>query len=299
MTDTLYRLTDINLDDLVNSFGWQDNPLFARALRILFHGVAKKFARQMLEYDRNVGETDLALASRGFLRHYVDEVCTFGEENIPGTGPLLVLSNHPGMTDTLCLFSAIHRPDLRVIALDRPFLQALPNVSRHLFYVSGTPSERMSAVRKTATHLRNGGAALTFPAGRIEPDPEVYPGALEALNGWTDSAGIFMRLVPATGILPVLVRRVLWRRVVTNPITKIKHDQAEREKMGAAFQLLAHVLLDLHPLKVTVQFGQQLTLDAIGSSELPVIHASVLAGMRTLMENPPVGMGNPVLQPTA
>lgn len=295
MSAPLTLLTEINLDDLVNSIGWQDNPWLAKVLRTIFHGAAQKFARQMIEYDRLIASVGLANASRQLAKNYVREIHVFGGENIPAAGPILVLSNHPGMTDTLCLFSAINRSDLRIIALDRPFLEALPNLSRNLYYVGEQPSERMNAVRKATTHLRNGGAVLTFPAGKIEPDPDVYSGALESLNDWTDSAGVFMRLAPETRIVPALVRNVLWGRVVKNPITRFKHDRFEREKLGAAFQLLAHVLLDLRPLDVKVQFGKPLTSLEIGSTDLPIIHTVVMAHMRALIENPPLGEGSSIL----
>ena len=295
MPDPLSLLTDINLDDLVNSVGWQGNPGLAKTLRVTFRGAANKFARQMIEYDRLVASEGLPDASRQFVKSYVQDIRVFGIENVPATGPLLVLSNHPGTADTLCLFTSINRSDLRSIALDRPFLQSLPNISNHLFYIGEESSDRMAAVRKTATYLRTGGSVLTFPAGKIEPDPDVYPGALESLNDWTDSAGVFMRFAPETRIVPVLVRNVLWGRVVKNPITKLKHDRMEREKLGAAFQLLAHVILDLHPLHVKVQFGQPLTLSEIGSNELPIIHAAVLARIRSLILNPPSGEGISIL----
>jgi hypothetical protein len=295
MQDPLTALTDINLDDLVSSIWWQSYPKLAKILRVMFHGAARKFARQMIEYDRLVAGIGLAGASRQVVRRYVRDIRLYGGENIPAAGPILALSNHPGMTDTLCLFTALNRPDLRSIALDRPFLQSLPNISNHLFYIGEESSERMAAVRKTATHLRRNGAVLTFPAGKIEPDPDVYPGAAESLDEWTDSAGVFMRLTPETMIIPVLVRNVLWDKVVKNPITKLKKDRTEREKLGAAFQLMAHVMLDLHPLEVKVQVGQPLTLSEIGSIELPAIHAALLARMRALILNPPLGKGTSIL----
>ena len=291
MPDSISRLTDINLDDLVNSIGWQDSPRLAKLLRTLSRPAARKFARQMHEFDTQTGEKDLATASRFMLEKYVKDVRVYGLERIPSQGPILALSNHPGMTDTLCLFAAINRPDLRIIALDRPFLQSLPNVSRQLFFISDDSKERLSAVRKAAAHLRGGGAVLTFPAGKIEPDPQVYPGALESLNTWTDSAGVFLRFAPETRILPMLVSNVLWKKVVSNPITKLKKDREDREKLGAAFQLLAQVIFNLHPLIVTVQVGEPVGLTEIGSTELPAIHEAVLARMRTLIEIPPQGEG--------
>jgi hypothetical protein len=289
MPDSISRLTDINLDDLVNSIGWQNSPRLARLLRTLSRPAARKFARQMQEFDSLAGETDLASASRFMLKKYVKDVRVYGLERIPSQGPVLALSNHPGMTDTLCLFAAINRPDLRIIALDRPFLQSLPNISRQLFFIGDNSKERLSAVRKAAAHLRGGGAVLTFPAGRIEPDPQIYPGALESLNSWTDSAGVFLRFAPETRILPLLVGNVLWKKMVSNPVTKLKKDREDREKLGAAFQLLAQVIFNLHPLMVTVQVGESSGLPEIGSTELTAIHGAVLAGMSTLIKTPPQG----------
>jgi hypothetical protein len=291
MPDSISRLTEINLDDLVNSIGWQDSPRLAKILRTLFRPAARKFARQMMQFDSQAGETDLAGASKSMLENYVKDVRVFGLDRIPSQGPVLALSNHPGMTDTLCLFAALNRADLRSIALDRPFLQSLPNVSRQLFFISDEPGGRLGAVRKAAAHLRGGGTLLTFPAGKIEPDPQIYPGALESLNHWTDSAGVFLRFAPETQILPMLVSNVLWKKIVSNPITKLKKDRDEREKLGAAFQLLSHVIFNFHPLIVTVQVGEPVGLEEIGSNELAAIHEAVLARMRTLVENPPLGEG--------
>jgi hypothetical protein len=291
MPDSISRLTEINLDDLVNSIGWQDSPRLAKILRTLFRPAARKFARQMMEFDSQAGETDLAGASKSMLENYVKDVRVFGLDRIPSHGPVLALSNHPGMTDTLCLFAALNRADLRSIALDRPFLQSLPNVSRQLFFISDELGGRLGAVRKAAAHLRGGGTLLTFPAGKIEPDPQIYPGALESLNHWTDSAGVFLRFAPETQILPMLVSNVLWKKIVSNPITKLKKDRDEREKLGAAFQLLSHVIFNFHPLIVTVQVGEPVGLEEIGSNELAAIHEAVLARMRTLVENPPLGEG--------
>jgi putative hemolysin len=230
------------------------------------------------------------------LREYVQDVRVFGLENIPDSGPLLVLSNHPGMVDTLALFAAIKRP-VSIIALNRPFLHSLPNTTKNLFYIGDNAAERVSAVKKAAAHLRNGGAVLTFPAGKIEPDPDVYPGALEALNDWTDSAGVFLRFASTTQIVPVLVRSVLWDSAVKHPLTRLKKTREEREKLGAAFQLLAHILLNARPLMVKIQIAPPISLAEIGSKELSVTHAAILARMRALLLNPPVGPGVSSLTP--
>ena len=219
----------------------------------MFVGPARKFALQMLDFDNAVGQVELVYAARQAQRRYVRSVRLFSAP-LPA-GPFLALSNHPGIVDTLALFSALNRPDLKIIAVDRPFLKALPNISKQLFYVTDDPTARMALVRQVSGHLRSGGAALTFPAGEIEPDANVYPGALEALDGWTDSVGVFVRMAPETAILPVLVRGVIWEKTAKHPLTRLKKTRVEREKLAAAFQLLAHVVFDRKPLDVTVQIG--------------------------------------------
>jgi len=199
------------------------------------------------------------------------------------------------MVDTLALFSALNRPDLKIIAMDRPFLKALPNISQRLFYVTDDPTARMALVRRVSGHLRSGGAALTFPAGKIEPDANVYPGAVAALQGWTDSVGVFARMAPETAILPVLVRGVIWEKTARHPLTRLKKTREEKEKLAAAFQLLAHVVWNRKPLVVTVQIGNPITVAELGSKDTGVIHRAVLAEMRHLIENPLEGEGVSVL----
>lgn len=293
--EPLAQLTGVNLDDLTTSVGWQGRSRLAAMLRWVFHAPAEKFARQMLDFDGAIGNGDLPLAARQSLRNYVRDVRVFGRRNLPARGPVIVLANHPGMSDTLALFAAIDRPDMRVIAVDRPFLRALPNTSAHLYYVSEDSGHRISAVKKTSTHLRAGGAVLTFPAGEIEPDPAVYHGAVESLSHWTDSAGVFLRFAPQAVIVPALVRHVIWKRTANAPPLRIKKNRADRERLAAALQLLSHLLLHTQPVTPTIQFGAPVGLAEVGSSALEAIHAVVMERMRGLLVEPPQGAGESVM----
>jgi len=297
MASQLDLLTQINLDDLVSSFGWTDFPLLARLLRRLFYAPARTFAAHMAKFDHVVGTSGLPEASRLLLKKYVRSLRVFGIENLPATSspatrhpsPFFALSNHPGMTDTLALFAALNRPDLKIIALDRPFLNALPNTEKQLFYVKDDPTSRMTLVRQVSAHLRAGGAALTFPAGRIEPDPDVYPGAVDSLDSWTDSVGVFLRMAPETAILPVLVRGVVRRKSARHPLLKTRKTKEEREKLTAALQLLAHVVFKQTDVHVRVQIGRPIYARDLSSTETQVIRQAVLAEMKRLIENPPDG----------
>ncbi len=290
MSQRLDSLTDINLDDLVGAFGWQYHAALRAMVRRLFRGVAKSFAREMLEFDDNAGEHGLAEAARRTERLHVLDVRVFGMERLPA-GRFLALSNHPGMTDTLALFAALNRPDLRVIALDRPFLMSLPNISEHLFYLPDQPGERVRVVRQVARYLRSGGALLTFPAGHNEPDPDVYAGAVDSLRSWVDSAGAFVRLVPDTPVVPICVRSVTWPRTANHPIARLRRTRDDQQLLGSALQLLAHLALRTRPVSVRVQIGRQITAGDRTVVDSAALHKAVLAEMKQLIETPPQGAG--------
>jgi 1-acyl-sn-glycerol-3-phosphate acyltransferase len=292
MPSPLDTLTQINLDDLVSSFGWEHRPIPAAILRWLFAQPARKFARQIMMFDDIVAEGDLADASRRIMQsNYVREVRVHGREHVPAAGPALFLSNHPGMADTISLFAAINRADLKIIALHRPFLESLENTTRQLFFIDDDPAKRMNAVRQVSAHLKHGGSVLTFPAGQIEPDPDVYPGALDSLNNWTDSAGVFLRFARDTKIVPVMVSGVLWEKTARHWLTRLKGTRAEREKLAAALQLLVIILRNARPNTVHVRFARPITLEEIGSTDSQAIHETVIERMRGLLLSKPKDEG--------
>ncbi|MFZ5902612.1 MAG: lysophospholipid acyltransferase family protein [Chloroflexota bacterium] len=290
MTSQLDLLTRINLDDLVDSFGWQNHPLPARLLQRVFYKTARDFARLMVGFDTAVGAHGLAEGARWTLRPYARSLRVYGRDLLPA-GPFLALSNHPGMTDTLTLFAALDRKDLKIIALDRPFLNALTNTSKQLFYVKDDAASRMGLVRQVSGHLRAGGAALTFPGGHIEPDPDVHDGAVESLKDWTDSAAVFVRMAPETPVIPVLVRGVVRRNSARHPLLVVKRTKEEKGKLAAALQLLAHVTFHRNDVDIRVQIGKPITARDLGTTEAQVIHQAVLAEMTRLIQNPPEGEG--------
>jgi hypothetical protein len=276
----LETLTNINLDDLVSSFGWKNYPLLAKLLRWIFKKPAKVFAEHVIEYDDIVGANGIVAGGWNLTNKYVKELRIINAERIPDSA-FLALSNHPGMTDTVALFAALNRNDLHIIALDRPFLNELPNTTKQLFYVYDDSAKRMSLVRQVSSHLKSGGAALTFPAGEIEPDPDIYLGAVESLNQWTDSVGVFVRMSPNAAVLPVLVRNVVAKKYANHWLLKIKRTKAEKEKLATALQLLGMILFNEKPVTVTIQIG-----NPIYGKDVNEIHQAVLAEMKKLIENP-------------
>lgn len=265
-------LVEINIEDMLISFGMEKWRAARRIARGLFDYPARKFARHVLDFDRTVARGGLTAGSQQMLHEYVRSLTVSGQQYLPKSGPVLILSNHPGMADTLALFAALPRPDLRILAAERPFLRALPAAARYLFFVPEAEQQRSEVIRQTTAHLRAGGAVLTFPAGKIEPDPQVLPGALESLDEWSISTGLFVRLVPGLPILPVMVSGVIASPSLRHPLTLLRRRPEDQRRLAATLQILMRELFPkIWPVDVRVDL-------------LPPIDTHPLAGYRRVEE---------------
>lgn len=235
-------LTQLCVDDLLSAFGLGELRHGRRLLERLSQVPARRLARQVATYDEFVGESGLAAGGGWALERMARRVEVEGVENVPREGPLLLAANHPGLADTVALFATTPRSDLRVVAAERPFLDALPNTSRYLLTVSERPQARFGLIRTAARHLGGGGTVLTFPGGKIEPDPAVLPGAAEALERWSASVDLFARLVPDLAVVPVIVSGVLSPMALRNPLTFLRRRKEDREWLAATFQMMIPAL---------------------------------------------------------
>src|SRR5687768_8737986 len=180
--EQIEALTRVCVDDLLSGFGLGGLRRGRRFLELLSRIPAQRVAREIANYDRIVGESGLIAGGAWALKRMVGRVEIEGRERVPTEGSLLLVSNHPGLSDAVALFSAIPRPDLCVVAAQWPLLDALPNTSRYLITLAKASSNRFAVLKAAAGHLKRGGALLNFPAGRMEPDPAVLPGAVESLE---------------------------------------------------------------------------------------------------------------------
>ena len=232
-------LTRICADQLLEAFGLSSG---VRPLELLARFPAERLARQVATYDEIVGESGLAAGGAWALERMARRVEVEGRENVPAEGPVLLTANHPGLADSLALFTTIAREDLRVVAAENPLLDALPNTSRYLIPVSEGSVGRLGAVRTAARHLKRDGALLTFPGGRIEPDPAVLPGARDALERWSESLDLFARLVPDLKVVPAVVSGVLSPLALRNPLILVRRHRRDREWLAATLQMLTPAL---------------------------------------------------------
>src|SRR5438270_10566206 len=116
-------LTKVCGEDLLSAFGLCRLRRGRHLLELLSWVPARRLARQVAIYDRIVGESGLTAGGAWALKRMARRVEIEGQENVPREGPLLLAANHPGLSDTVALFATIPRPDLRVVAAERPFLE--------------------------------------------------------------------------------------------------------------------------------------------------------------------------------
>jgi 1-acyl-sn-glycerol-3-phosphate acyltransferase len=275
--ERLEQLTRVCVDDVITAFGLGGVARGRAVLELLSRVPVRRLARQVMAFDEVVGKYGLGTGGTWALARMCRGTKIEGRSNVPSGGPLLLVSNHPGLADAVALFAATPREDLRVIAAERPLLDALPNTSRHLLTVAGDSGGRSGLVRAAARHLRGGGAVLTFPGGMIEPDPAVLPGAVESLDRWSSSADLFARLVPDLTVVPVVVSGVISARALRIPVTRLRRSRRDREWLAATLQMLVPALRDV---SVRVEFGSP-----IYAGEDSGIGEAVMEEARRLMGN--------------
>ena len=291
-------LTCVCTDDLVEAFGLcrtytaSSRPesghhctvprrLATRAAEPLCRVPARRLARQVAAYDGIVGEEGLAAGGSWAVERLSRSLRIEGSRNIPAEGPALIVSNHPGLADSLSLFAALPRRDLRVVAAERAFLDALPNTSRYLIPIGERPGERPAALgslRAASRHLRHGGALLTFPGGAIEPDPAIMDDAQSSLRGWSRSLQVFTRVVPEATVIPTIVSGVISPAALSNPLLRIRRRTEDRRWLAASLQMLIPALRNIH---TEVRFGKPVHIDA--SRQAAGVRDEVLAEARRLI----------------
>ena len=166
----LETLTIGNLGDLYRAFRVPDalKPLTTPLLRPF----ARRFGLELLQTDRRVAEIGLQGAMAETLVRFEVELQPYSAETIPTTGPLLITANHPGLSDAPALLASLSRPDLKILGAERDLWAALPALRARLAVID--PARPQRSVAAVLTHLRSGGALLTFPAGRMH---QTRPGA--------------------------------------------------------------------------------------------------------------------------
>ncbi len=228
--------------------------------------VANRFAQQMLEFDAMLASNHtLREAATTMIHRYVADHETIDAHRLPVEGPVIIAANHPGLTDTLALFSSIHRDDIKIIAEAKPFLTSLPHVSDRLIYLESNRRGGAAVMKQAVRHLADSGCLVVFPAGKIEADPVIGP-ATTTLPSWSNSIFLMASKVAHAKILPVIISGVCWHRAYQWTHATDLPGESSQARFAAAVQLIFQMMLPgFRPTRVQVRYGHTIKMPEDGS----------------------------------
>ena len=230
---------------------------------------ATKFASFMRSADLKVGMRSLWEAARDLLPRFSGGWQVEGGEHLPKEGPLLVVSNHPGATDSLAVLAALERPDVHMVANARPTLEILPNTSEHLLYLSKQVDARMTTLRNLIQLLKEGNTVVLFPRGGMEPEPSLFPGALESLNNWSESIGVLLSKVPETMLQLILTQDVLTKEAWEHPLTKLGKTTTQKHEISVILQLIVQSLFNKWKIPIRMTLSDPIAVADLDSGLNP------------------------------
>jgi hypothetical protein len=269
--------------------GWQQRALTA-ALRRPIDPIARLFS----DIDASIGRDGIAAGFEKLLVRFVKDPVIRGAENLPETGPLIIASNHPGAYDVLLIGSTLGRRDLSIMTSTVPLFHAMTNFHRHTIEVGTTPEGGMRAIRESVRRLRDGGALLIFPSSQVDPDPDVLPGAREALALWRPGIEALANLAPRAAVVQAIASGVLAPRWIHNPLLRLQKVEWQRRKLAEMLQVVQQMVRpQTEKLSPRLTFaaptsGEALQHEAGGKAVLPLLIERAQALLSQHMEAAPL-----------
>ena len=221
-------------------------------LERLLRRKARSAARHALEFESLARlHGNLQAPSRYLVDVMSDSVTVRGVEQIPPRGPVLITCNHPGIFDAMVVFASLLRTDVKVIARPRNLLDVLPSVRRHIIFVTDDPGGGTATLRESLRHLADGGLLVTFPRGRIEPDPLLHPqAAIESVAEWSSSVNLLAKHVTGLTVIPAAVGGMVSTRARASWLARRHRTEADRDWMAATLQFMLSTYRDVKPMAV-------------------------------------------------
>lgn len=236
-------LSESLINEIVTAVGLPVTDFTHGLVWRLFRKVTDRLAHLGANFDQLIAEEGLPAASHWALQFFCADIQAQGVEHIPPQGPLLVATNHPGTYDAFSVFSLLKSHDIRCITTVIPFFNLLPNArERFLFAPRDDSTQRMVAMRKAIRHLRNGGTLVYFPSGHRDPDPFTYPDGVQSFERWMDVFDIFFRSVRDLKVMPTVVSGVVSRQWARHPVTWLRKEQIDRQRLAEFGQVITQIL---------------------------------------------------------
>lgn len=262
-------LTRIVLEDIKTSANFKKRKIISWIIDTFGYRPAGWLAELLERIDDQLNETTLYETAGRAIQSFSDGLVVNNQGAIPVSGPLLVVANHPGLADILGVVASLKREDVKIVAQQKGFMRVLRNINRHILTIEPDSTFKLNVIREVIHALKDGMAVIIFPSGSLEPDPAIVPGAVESLQAWSDSIGVFLNKVPETHLLPLLVSNVLTEKAWNSRFAKLGRNQKRRQQFASVVQFIAQrfskephwkkpMRVDVENLKVPAQIDPSL-----------------------------------------
>ncbi|MDD8027038.1 MAG: 1-acyl-sn-glycerol-3-phosphate acyltransferase [Acidobacteriota bacterium] len=250
-----------------------------------------RFARLAARVDDAVERGGLSEAARGILPDLSLHPAARGADEIPAAGPLLIVSNHPGVFDSVAILACLPRRDVKVVLSDAPFFRVFAAARRWFIFAPLNAAGGAKSLRACLEHLAGGGALLIFANGDVEPDPASSPGADRTFANWSRSVEIMLRRVPRTRLQAAIASGVMDPKFLRSPLTRLRKDETRRQKLAEVLQIMS---LMISPRSVRIRprisFARPVPApDLEAEGGMP----AVIAAARRLYEDHLASLGTP------
>jgi hypothetical protein len=118
---------------------------------------------------------------------------------------------------------------------------------------------------------------LIFPSGLVDPDPDVLPGAHDALATWREGIEAILNLAPRAAVVNVIASSVLSPRWINSPLLKLQRVDWQRRKLAEMLQVIQHMVWpNTEKMRPRVSFaapvsGEDLQCEAGSPRVLPLL----------------------------
>ena len=275
------------LDEIVRAVGLPITNFWRKMIEVMFWIPIKRFSQLGAYFDKMVYQHGFSKAVDISLKLLVNDIKILDDVAVPETGPLLVISNHPGTYDALCLAAKLPRDDVKIVSSNIPFLKIMKNANDHFLFTSVDNYVRMLVTRNAIRHLEKGGAVIMFPSAHMDPEPAFMPGAMEALDEWSRSIEIFVKKVPETVVQVAVVSRVIIPKYLAHPITRVRKGRRERQRIAEFLQVINQMVYKKKFNQVPlVSFAQPFSLEQISAEkDINKLLPYSIARAKELMQN--------------
>lgn len=280
------ELLDAALSGILFTLNLPDNAVTRTMINKIFGKMITTIIDFAVEFDRRIAADGIQSASSWVAQKCGTPAQAFGVENIPLSGPVLMVANHPGYFDSIVLLSQFSREDIKVLVAV-PYFNYIPNASTRVIYTDRSMQSNIKAIREAIKHLQAGGFLLLFPTGHNDPDPDILPGAQQRFEEWSNSVSLFLRKVPETQLVPTVISGIVSPQYLKHPIARVQPNLKYKQRVAELFQIYDQFMRhkDTPLARPRVSFTPPLQLADLNIKGVQTINGSILILMQQLLTN--------------